>query len=51
VIAEALNASKPSLRHLASHARIAIHIGEISPGDDEMAHRTRNKIAQALLAR
>jgi hypothetical protein len=43
--------SNASLGHLASYARIAIHIGEISPKVDEMTHRTRNKIAQAASAR
>jgi hypothetical protein len=30
-IATALKASNPSLGHLASYARIAIHLGEFSP--------------------
>jgi hypothetical protein len=36
---------KSKIRHLASYARIAIHIGEISPSGGKMAQRTRNKIA------
>jgi hypothetical protein len=47
-VTAALKASNPSLRHLASYARIAIHIGEFSPEPGEMAHRTRNKIARAI---
>jgi hypothetical protein len=38
--------SKPSLRYLASHARIAIHISGFSHHRPEMARCTRNKIAQ-----
>jgi hypothetical protein len=49
-IAAALKVSNPSLGYLASYARIAIHIGEFSPQVREMAHRTRNKIAQAMPA-
>jgi hypothetical protein len=37
--------SKPSLRYLASHARIAIHVSGFSHHRAEMAQRTRNKIA------
>jgi hypothetical protein len=50
-IAEALKVSNPSLRHLASHARIAIHTGEFSPNVGKMAQRTRNKIAPNVPAR
>jgi DNA-binding Lrp family transcriptional regulator len=38
--------SNPSLGHLASYARIAIHLGEFSNQVAEMAHCTRNKIAR-----
>jgi hypothetical protein len=41
----ALKVSNPSLGHLASYARIAIHISEFSPLPPKMARRTRNKIA------
>jgi hypothetical protein len=46
-IATALKVSNPSLRHLASYARIAIHLGKFSPQRCKMAQCTRNKIAQA----
>ncbi|TMJ57073.1 MAG: hypothetical protein E6G85_00025 [Alphaproteobacteria bacterium] len=46
-IAVAPKVSNPSLWYLASHARIAIHLGSFSPQLAEMAQRTRNKIAQA----
>src|ERR1700738_1524171 len=49
-IAPALKVSNPSLGYLASHARIAIHISDFSPHWRKMAHRTRNKIAQAAVA-
>jgi hypothetical protein len=49
-IAPALKVSNPSLGYLASYARIAIHIGDFSPQTRKMAHRTRNKIAQAGVA-
>jgi hypothetical protein len=42
--------SNPSLWYLASHARIAIHLGNFSPQLAEMAQCTRNKIAQVGLA-
>jgi hypothetical protein len=45
-IATALKMSNPSLRHLASYARIAIHLGKFSPQQRKMAQCTRNKIAQ-----
>jgi hypothetical protein len=44
-IAMALKVSNPSLRHLASYARIAIHLGKFSPQLSKMAQCTRNKIA------
>jgi hypothetical protein len=46
-IARALKVSNPSLRYLASHARIAIHIGGFSLPLGQLSQRTRNKIAQA----
>ena len=39
----------PSLGHLGSYARIAIHIREFSPKLHQMAHCTRNKIAHHAL--
>jgi DNA-binding Lrp family transcriptional regulator len=45
-IAATLKGSNPSLGHLASYARIAIHISEFSPQVGKTAPRTRNKIAQ-----
>jgi hypothetical protein len=42
--------SNPSLEYLGSYARIAIHISEFSPSLHEMAHCTRNKIAQVMPA-
>jgi hypothetical protein len=50
-VAGAPKVSNPSLRHLASHARIAIQIRRFSTLVPEMAHRTRNKIAQSVAAR
>jgi hypothetical protein len=47
-IAMAPKVSNPSLGHLASYARIAIHLGEFSPQRSKMAQCTRNKIAQAV---
>jgi hypothetical protein len=47
-IATALKMSNPSLRYLASYARIAIHLGKFSPQQLEMAQCTRNKIAQCV---
>jgi DNA-binding Lrp family transcriptional regulator len=49
-IATALKMSNPSLRYLASYARIAIHLGKFSPQQRKMAQCTRNKIAQCLPA-
>jgi hypothetical protein len=46
----ALKSSNPSLKYLASHARIAIHLRSFSPQLAKMAQCTRNKIAQAALA-
>ena len=37
---------KSKIGHLASYARIAIHIGEFSLSGGKMAQRTRNKITQ-----
>jgi hypothetical protein len=42
--------SNPSLGHLGSYARIAIHISEFSPELRKMSRCTRNKIAQAMPA-
>jgi DNA-binding Lrp family transcriptional regulator len=42
--------SNPSLGHLASYARFAIHHGEFSPHTAEMAQCTRNKIARSTHA-
>jgi hypothetical protein len=50
-IAMALKMSDPSLGHLASYARIAIHHGKFSPEPGKMAQCTRNKIAQGTPAR
>jgi DNA-binding Lrp family transcriptional regulator len=47
---EAPKVSNPSLKHLVSYARIAIHIGGFSTPVRQMAHRTRNKIASTALA-
>jgi hypothetical protein len=44
--AAAPKVSNPSLGHLASYARIAIHLGEISFTFWIMDRRSRNKIAQ-----
>jgi hypothetical protein len=41
---------KSKIGHLASYARIAIHIGDFSPQLAKMAQRTRNKIAQTAAA-
>jgi hypothetical protein len=41
---------KSKIGHLASYARIAIHIREFSPGGGKMTRRTRNKIAQVRRA-
>jgi len=41
---------KSKIRHLASYARIAIHIGEFSRRLGKMAQRTRNKIASTASA-
>jgi hypothetical protein len=49
-LAAALKGLNSSLGHLASYARIAIHIGEFSPEVEKMAQRTRNKIAQSAPA-
>jgi hypothetical protein len=49
-IATALKMSNPSLRHLASYARIAIHLGKFSPQQRKIAQCTRNKIAQCVPA-
>jgi len=46
-IAAARKVSNGSLSHLASYARIAIHLGEFSPNVQKMTRCTRNKIAQA----
>ena len=37
--------------YVASHARIAIHLGEFSPPHRDLTRRTRNKIAQIRQAR
>jgi len=37
---------KSKIGHLASYARIAIHIGEFSLSGGKMTQRTRNKITQ-----
>jgi hypothetical protein len=37
---------KSKIGHLASYARIAIHIREFSPSGGKITRRTRNKIAQ-----
>ena len=39
--------SNPSLSHLASHARIATHLGEFSLHDAVSGQSSRNKIAQS----
>jgi hypothetical protein len=40
-----------NLSHVASYARFAIHVSEISPNLAGIMHRTRNKIAQDDQAR
>jgi hypothetical protein len=47
--AAALKVSNPSLLHLGSYARIAIHLSGFSPVQ-LMAHCTRNKIAYSAPA-
>jgi hypothetical protein len=49
-IATAQKVSNPSLGHLASYARIAIHLSKFSPQLIKMAQCTRNKIAQCAPA-
>jgi hypothetical protein len=49
-IATAQKVSNPSLRHLASYARIAIRYCKFSPQLGKMAQCTRNKIAQCAPA-
>jgi hypothetical protein len=49
-IATAQKVSNPSLRYLASYARIAIHLSKFSPKLSKMAQCTRNKIAQCAPA-
>jgi DNA-binding Lrp family transcriptional regulator len=49
-IAATLKGLGSSVGHLASYARIAIHLGEFSPQVGKMGRRTRNKIAQSARA-
>jgi len=48
--ARAPKLSFPSLRHVASYASFAIHLGDFSFNCEKMTQRTRNKIAQSIQA-